>query len=180
MHVLNGSHLWPLLFSRAASVYHGTVSYAAWEGDYFPAGAHVLPIQHLGMDMYAQLHVPADATVAQVTAAWAQKFSGIPAAVLRRTAIDETGIQARRGAYANPSDLTLPGTLSGRVQANWYTAACTIVHRYQLRGVFFWKVNLADNPAHPSSALSTFEHRKGAVAISECPRILYTTGVLSR
>lgn len=32
MHVLNGSHLWPLLFSRAASVYHGTVSYAAWEG----------------------------------------------------------------------------------------------------------------------------------------------------
>jgi hypothetical protein len=58
------------------------------------------------------------------------------------------------------------------VQANWYIAACRTVRRYHLRGVFFWKVDLTDNPAHPATSLSTFEGKEGAVAISECAKIV--------
>jgi len=59
------------------------------------------------------------------------------------------------------------------VQANWFTAACAMVAKYHMRGVFFWKVDLTDNPAHPATSLSTFEGRKGVAAISECARILH-------
>ncbi len=159
-----------------------------WDGDYFghkPAKPNspavsfqvarpkLLPAKYLGMDMYWHMNLPADATQAEVTAAWDGLFGKVPASVLRRTAIDETGIQARAGAYADPGDLGAPGRRSEQVQANWFTAACHMVAKYQMRGVFFWKVNLTDNPAHPATSLSTFEGRKGAAAISGCTRILH-------
>jgi hypothetical protein len=124
------------------------------------------------MDMYWHMHLGAAATSAEVTGAWEALFGKVPGSVLRRTAIDETGIQARAGAYRNPPNLDLPGRPSEQVQANWFTAACTTVHRYHMRGVFFWKVDLTDNPANPATSLSTFEGRSGAVAISECRKIL--------
>jgi hypothetical protein len=37
---------------------------------------------------------------------------------------------------------------------------------------FFWKVDLADNQAHPATSLSTWEGRLGAVAISRCASII--------
>ena len=64
------------------------------------------------------------------------------------------------------------GRLNEGVQVNWFTAACKTVQRYHMRGVFFFKVDLTDNPAHPASSLSTFEGREGAAAIGECARIL--------
>lgn len=173
MHKLNGSPRWPSFLARVSRVYHGVTSYAAWDGDYFPSAGHLLPVRYVGMDMYRRLHLRGSATAAQVTAAWAGFFHQLPAAVLQRTAIDETGIQARQNAYHHPSDLAAPGRLNERVQAHWFTAACRTVRRFHLRGVFFWKADLADNPAHPATSLSTFEGKKGAAAISACARILH-------
>jgi hypothetical protein len=185
---LNPSPLWPSFFGRVSHVYHGLISYTAWDGDYFghnpgtgnrPAAPFrvarpkLLPVKYLGMDMYWHTSLPADATSAEVTAAWEALFGKMPASVLRRTAIDETGIQARAGAYTNPGDLSVAGRPDDQVQANWFTAACATVARYHMRGVFFWKVDLTDNPAHPATSLSTFEGRKGVAAISECKRILH-------
>jgi hypothetical protein len=179
---LNSSPLWPSFFARVSQVYHGVISYTAWDGNYFgsPPGKpmqkatpELLPVKYLGMDMYWHMSLPANATSAEVTAAWEALFGKMPASVLRRTAIDETGIQARAGAYEDPGDLAAPGRRSDRVQANWFTAACLTVAKYHMRGVFFWKVDLTDNPAHPATSLSTFEGRKGAAAISECSRILH-------
>ena len=36
---LNTSPLWPSFFARVSHVYHGLVSYAAWDGNYFGASA---------------------------------------------------------------------------------------------------------------------------------------------
>jgi hypothetical protein len=185
---LNHSGYWPSFFASVSRVYHGVISYAAWDGDYFghdPGGPGrpappfqvarpaLLPAKYLGMDMYWHMNLPPGATPAQVTASWDELFSKVPASVLRRTAIDETGIQARAGAYLNPGDLAAPGRPDEPVQANWFTAACAMVAKYHMRGVFFWKVDLTDNPAHPATSLSTFEGRKGVAAISECARILH-------
>jgi hypothetical protein len=82
------------------------------------------------------------------------------------------GIAARTGAYANPQDLGAAGSLNEKVQVNWFTAACKTVHQYHMRGVFFFKVDLTDNPTHPATSLSTFEGRRGAAAIAACARIL--------
>jgi hypothetical protein len=172
MHYLNASPLWSSFFARMAAVYHGTISYAIWDYDYFPPLTHLPSLKYLGMDMYWHMqNLPANATLSQVTQAWQTLLNEMPASVLRRTAIDETGIEARAGAYANPPLLALPGKFSEEVQVNWFTAACTTVHLYHMRGVFFWKVDLTDNPAFPASSMSTFEGRKAADVISRCARL---------
>jgi hypothetical protein len=168
---LNTSPLWPSFFARVAQIYHGVVSYTAWDKNYI--GAPLLPVKYLGMDMYNGLNLPGTASLAQVTAAWEGYFSRVPGPVRQRTAIDETGIAARAGAYYRPQALGVPGVPSERVQANWFRAACATVRRYHMRGVFFWKVDLTDHPATPATSLSTFEGRKGAVAISDCAQTLH-------
>ena len=37
MNDLNSSPLWPSFFARVSQVYHGVISYAAWDGNYFGA-----------------------------------------------------------------------------------------------------------------------------------------------
>lgn len=171
MRALNPSPLWTPYLGRLASVYHGTVSYSASGLDYF--AGQLLPVRALGMDMYRALPVPGSASQQQVTAAWEAQFARLPASVLSRTAIQETGIGARSDGYADPPDIGLPGTEDQAVQARWFTAACQTAARYHMRGVFFWKVNLTDFPeTHPSRALSTFEGRQGAAAIAACAGIL--------
>jgi hypothetical protein len=181
LHALNTSPLWPSFFARVSQVYHGAISYSSWDGDYFGsapgtlfrvARPELLPVKYLGMDMYWHMNLPATATTTEVTAAWEALFAKVPLSVLRRTAIDEIGIPARAGAYADPQDLGLSGLRSEQVQVNWFTAACATVRRYHMRGVFFFKVDLTDNPAHPATSLSTFEGQEGAGAISECSKIL--------
>jgi len=98
-------------------------------------------------------------------------FKGVPAAVLARTALDEEGISARAGAYRNPPNLNTPGRVDQAVQVRWCTAACKTVARFHMRAVYFFKVDLADNPAKPTKAVSVFEGRKGAVAISACAKL---------
>ncbi|MGD0603186.1 MAG: hypothetical protein ABSA53_06245 [Streptosporangiaceae bacterium] len=173
MRALNSSPYWPMFFTRIGAVYHGVISYAAHQSDYFPSGTQLLRLDYIGVDMYASLNLPSSASSAQVTAAYESSFSHVPASVLRRTAIDETGIQARVGAYQEPSYLYVPGTLDEAVQANWFIAACDTVKKYDMRAVFFWKVDLTDYPVtHPASSLSTFEGKEGARAISRCASIL--------
>jgi hypothetical protein len=173
MNLLHRSPLWPSFFKRVARIYKGLVSYSAWDHNYFDPPIHLLPVKQLGMDMYLPVKLPPNASAKRVTAAWERPFRKLPRSVLHRTAIDETGIQARNGAYRNPPFMFLPGTENENVQANWFHAACATVHRFHMRGVYFWKVDLTDYPAHPATSLSTFEGRKAARTIASCARILH-------
>jgi hypothetical protein len=170
---LNASPYWSAFFTRLSKIYHGVISYAAHQVDYFPPEMQLLPLQYIGVDMYRSLSLPPSASTAEVIAAYESFFSRIPASVLRRTEIDETGIEARAGAYHEPSFLYIPGSLDEAVQANWFIAACDTVKKYDMRAVFFWKVDLTDYPlTHPASSLSTFEGKEGARAIAQCANIL--------
>jgi hypothetical protein len=169
----NSSPDWPMFFARIGEIYHGVISYAAHEADYLPPTTQLLPLNYIGMDMYRSFSLPSSASSAQVTAAYESFFSSVSASVLRRTAIDETGIEARAGAYQKPSYLFIPGSLDEAVQANWFTAACNTVMKYHMRAVFFWKVDLTDYPVtNPASSLSTFEGKEGAQAIRRCASVL--------
>jgi hypothetical protein len=171
MHRLARSTLWGPYLTRLRDTYHGTISYASWDTD-FTAG-RLLPTRPAGLTLYPHLKVLPTASVPQLTAAMQHYLRNVPATLLASAAIDETGIEARRGAYHNPPRLGAPGVLDEQVQANWYLAICHLIKASHMRGVFFWKADLADYPAHPAQALSVFEGRKGAQAISECARILH-------
>lgn len=173
MHALHGSSGWTSFYKRAAKVYRGTLSYASWEGDYFPPASHLQHVSAVGLDMYEDMpKLSGSASEEQVLAGWENWFRKVPASVLRRTTIQETGIAATADAYHDPANLGMSGRLDAKVQANWFTAACQAVRKYHLRGVFFWKVDLTDNPAHPAASLSTFEGRLGVRAIAGCRSIL--------
>jgi glycosyl hydrolase family 113 len=173
MHAMNASPGWPAFFNRLAGAYHGVISYASWDGDFFPPTGHLQQLPALGMDMYEPIpHLAASAPVSAVLAGWERFLDKMPKSVLARTTIQEMGIEARAGAYQHPPALGAAGTLDERVQANWFTAACEAVRKYDMRGLFFWKVDLTDNPAYPASSLSTFEGKLGAQAIANCSSIL--------
>jgi hypothetical protein len=171
MHLLNLSRFWKSFFAKVGRIYHGVVSYAAFMRDYWPPKGHLLPVRLYGMDMYRALPLSVNAPQWVVTKHWERQFATTPVAVLRRTALDEEAIAARAGAYGDPPNLGTPGRLDQAIQVRWFTAACKTVVKYHMRAVYFFKVNLADNPAEPSKALSVFEGRKGAVAISDCAKL---------
>ena len=81
---LNTSPLWPKFFAEVSHVYHGLVSYSAWDGSYFgtspeqpvlTARPELLPVKYLGMDMYWHMsQLPATATAAEVTGGVGRDF----------------------------------------------------------------------------------------------------------
>lgn len=173
MHAMNRNPGWTGFFKKIGRVYHGVVSYAAWDGDYFPPHSHLLTVPSLGMDFYeAMPQLRPSASEAKVLAGWEGFLHLMHPSVLERTTMQEIGIEARAGAYADPPNLEAKGKLDQVIQARWFTAACKSVHKYKMRGLFFWKVDLVDNPAHPTKAVSVFEGRQGAKAIAACAAIL--------
>jgi hypothetical protein len=169
MHRMSTSPLWTGFFKRVQSVYHGNLTYASWDADYFPPAQHLLPLPSIGMDFYEGMpKLAATASIAQVTAAWATYFSRVPRSVLERTTLQEVGIAASPKAFERPPDLNMYGAADTGLQARWFAAACNTVVRFDLRGIFFWKVDLADYPRTPTSSLSVFEGRSAARAIAQC------------
>jgi hypothetical protein len=163
---------WKSFLARSAKIFRGQISYAQNQYVYFPPHTDLPPTTLTGVDMYEPLKLSPGATLSQVEAAYDKYFAAVPTSILRRSAIQETGIEARAGAYQDPPNLGLTGTLDPAVQYNWFMAGCQAVKRFHLRAIFFWKVDLADNPAHPATSLSTWEGRRGAAAISSCASIL--------
>jgi glycosyl hydrolase family 113 len=171
LHGLFGSPLWRGFLTKVHSVYRGTITSSAWQLDYFSHPARLPPTSLLGLDPYPHVKLPASATVSQLVRAWDQDFSQVPAAVLARTVMQEVGIPAQVGAYAHPELWGKPGRPDQLAQARWFTAACDVVRQYHMRGVYFYEVNLTEDPANPLPFSAFFEGKKGASAIHGCLRI---------
>lgn len=164
---------WSAFLAKCAQVFSGQISYTQNQYMYFPPVTELPPTELTGVDMYEPLRAASSAPLATVASVYEAYFAEMPSSLLRRTAIQETGIEARFGAYADPPNLGRIGPLDEAIQYNWFMAGCETVKRFHLRGIFFWKVDLADYPVtHPASSLSTFEGRSGAVAISKCASII--------
>lgn len=164
---------WPSFLARSARVFTGQISFTSDDVSFFPKPVNLPPTRLTGVDMYEGLRLYPTATLSQVVAAYEKFFTTLPASLLRRTAIQETGIEARYAAYGDPPNLTIQGPEDEAVQYNWFTAGCDAVKRFHLRGIFFWKVDLADYPVtHPAPSLSTFEGKEGATAIAKCASIV--------
>jgi len=165
---------WAWFFAKAAGIYRGILSYAQWggepgDGGFFYGDGHLMPVSEYGVTAYPNIALPATATVTDLTAAWEAFLSRVPAPVLHRTAIDEIGIPAAAGAYGRPWDWPGSGPPDDEVQARWFTAACTAAAAEHMRGIWFWNINLADDPAAPSPSPVKFENRPAAeAAIRSC------------
>jgi hypothetical protein len=171
LNILDASNAWPSFFRRVAKIYHGTVSYAAYQSEYFSAAPQLLPVTWPGVDPYPDLHLPDTATQHQLIAAWEAFFRQVPPAVLAQTTLEEVGFAGVSGAYNAPQKWNSARQPNALMTARWFTAACTIVHQYHMRGIYFYEVNITDNPLHPLSFPAFFVDRPGAKAIAGCRSI---------
>jgi hypothetical protein len=167
---LEGSPEWKPFFKAASRVYPGQLSYATWGGNFFSPHRALPPVAEYGVTAYPDIRLPDSASVAQLTAAWTSFLRRAPAAVLQRTAIDEIGIPAEAGAYRDPwAWNNQHGRQDDQVQARWFEAACAAAVAAHMRGIFFWNVNLIDDPEHPYASLVKIEGRpQSEAAIRNC------------
>jgi len=172
---LNTASQWPGFLARVRRVFHGVVSYAADRADYLaPANRLLLPVRLYGTTAYPDSNLPDSASAGQLAAFWERVYGRVPEPILSKTMIDEIGIPAQAGAYAEPWAWRRVAPLDETVQARWFTAACTAVEALHMRGLYFWNVNLADDPAYPPfPSPTTFEGKRGAAAIGRCARIFH-------
>jgi hypothetical protein len=72
-----------------------------------------------------------------------------PRGILSDTTIAETGMPAAATAYTEPSkwNVLIKEATAPQVQARWISAVCRTVQRLRMGGVYFYDVNLDDNPA---------------------------------
>jgi len=104
--------------------------------------------------------------VEELTWAWEGFLRNAPASVLERTAIDETGIAAKAGAYQHPQTFNgMTGTADDTVQQRWFDAACRAAGAEHPRGIYFWSMPLNDNPSAPYPSLDLFEGRETSLAV---------------
>jgi hypothetical protein len=166
--------LWRGFFRSAARIYKGILSYATWGGHtptqgFFSGSAEPLPSAEFGATAYPQVNLGKTASVASLTKAWESYLTAhTPAWALRRTAIDEIGIPALAGAYADPWLWdNVSGTADPTVQARWFQAACAAVTAEHMRGIYFWSEPLNDDPANPFNSLVGFLGRPASLAAIE-------------
>lgn len=164
---------WLEFLSKVRRVYRGRVSYASWGRDFYPAHQVIPPTTWYGVTAYPDILLPDSASVGQLVRAWVRVFRFVPHSILTRTAIQEIGIPAGDGAYHYPWDWNRPYVLNETVQVRWFLSACYAARQLHLRGIYFWNLNLTNDPAHPPKPSPvTFEGKRGAKAIRQCTTIL--------
>jgi hypothetical protein len=157
------SRLWGPLDAALRRVYHGTLAFDSnWYGVSSLRGAGGKGLRE-GVDAY-----PAIPT--NIVQGWKAYDHRLP----HGTVEAEVGIAAVRGASAAPYKHTWPGrAIDGKVQADWFTAACHAAASAHLGGIYFWSVGLGTTFPGPTTANPlNWGDSPGARAISACFALL--------
>lgn len=140
---------WKAAVSLCKLLYKGTL---VWDYSWQSAESKVtLSGTSFAIDAYPKLtQLTPTSTVTQITKAWTAllRTKGYHLPSVSATTIDEIGIAAQDGAYANPSDTAFPLTthpFNQKIQANWFSAACSFVKKNHLKGLFYWGPFLTTN-----------------------------------
>jgi hypothetical protein len=166
---LQQSPQWQALLETARQSYSGTISWADNWLDY--QGGNYGPLADIGIDAYPKFKVDNGATVEQLTALWAQWINATKPQS-SSVSLQEVGIPAQNGAYANPGDWGKAHvTINQTIQANWFTAACRAAKQTGINGIYFWKIDVNTDPslANPVTDPSPeFIGRESEVAMRQC------------
>lgn len=169
---LQYSRSWPWFLSKAHADCACQVSFATQMTQYLQNSVNLPRTKALGVDLYAALNLPSNASQVKVTAGWEAYLSKVAKSRLSRTSLDETSIRATAGAYKHPANWNAGGKPAPQVQARYFTAACQAAAKYHMQAVFFFFVPLNDNPAAPFSFPAFFVRNAGSKAIHGCRSIL--------
>jgi Glycoside Hydrolase Family 113 len=154
---MEGDYRWQSLLDTAAKHFSGEIGYDAnW--DQYIADPITMPTENLGVDAYFPVNAPDTASVHTLVDGWNAWLDKKATGPLPQIVLSESGIAAMDGAYAAPGDFSTRRRVNSEVQANWYTAVCSVVQQRHMSGVYWWSVPFARNPfAAPDSTDSRLD-----------------------
>jgi hypothetical protein len=166
---------WARLVSRLSSQYNGPLIYAE-SGAQFLKNDDVVPgFTTYGVHTDAYFGEPGatpSESMADLYHGWAGHFDSPTAS---GTVLQEVGFDAQATGYQEPQAVVGPPTDPQYLymQQTWFTMVCTIVHHFNLAGVYFWNLNFNINPAmtpgnDANLGPTDWMNRPGATAIASC------------
>jgi hypothetical protein len=160
---------WRTVATGLGDVYSGELDYSANHDRLRKNGP--APGISLSVDAYPPVKVGDGATVAQLTAGWNEWLTdNRGSGKLSDLVLAEVAIGARSGAYREPWSPHAKGTIRPEIQQRWFDAACEVMRKRDLAGIYFWMLNLDSDPtAQPSDkAPMDFAARPGEKNIARC------------
>lgn len=143
---------WTWLEAKARQLFTGQLDYAVNYGRWQLVPSYE-PVPVAAVDAYPVLPVGNFAPVGRLTNAWVNWLLTQPESVLHQTVLQEVGIAAVVGAYAEPARSYPVGTpIDINVQVKWFEAACNAAKQVGLAGIYFYDVNGIDQPQSPAAA----------------------------
>lgn len=141
---------WTIFEKTVAQIFKGqqiyAVNYGRWQED-----PSYDPVPDPPVDAYPQLGLGNNATVAELKAAWIKWLHNQPSSVVEKTVLQEVGIAAVAGSYAEPAAAKPSGTpLDLQIQRNWFASACAAAKAEHMAGIYFYSVNSTDRPSEPA------------------------------
>jgi hypothetical protein len=141
---------WSIFEAAVRNLFSGqqlyAVNYGRWQED-----PPYEPVPDPAVDAYPILGLGDGASVPELTSAWVTWLGHQPDSVLRKTVLQEVGIAAVAGAYAEPALVAPTGTpIDVTIQQNWFAAACAAAKLAHLAGLYYYAVNSTDQPSDPA------------------------------
>ena len=139
---------WSGVISAARADYQGQLTYADNWDSYVEQSAS-MPVDQVGVDAYPDLTDLGDnATVPQIVAGWNAWLDQKTTGPLPDSLFYEVDAPAEQGAYQHPGSWENAGpTLDLTVQANWFKAVCQVAQSRDLAGLYWWRVDMQQDPA---------------------------------
>jgi hypothetical protein len=143
---------WSRVTKAAAKIFHGELGYSA-NHDRLPGS---MPIDGVvkSVDAYPPVDLPDTATVPEITAELNKWLAANTIGATPNLVLAEVAISAHGGAYKKPFSTAADGVLVPQIQQRWFDAACALMHKRNLGGMYFWMINLDADPrtAKPTAA----------------------------
>jgi hypothetical protein len=154
---MEGDPRWKDLISAIGRVFGGQVSYDANWSDYITTPQVEVPVPTFGVDAYFPVDAPDSAPVAELVAGWDSWLDRKTAGPLPGLVLSEVAIGAEDDAYDSPGNFYVDNPYNPQVQANWYTAVCTVARQRDMAGMYVWSLDFNANPARPPASESPLD-----------------------
>jgi hypothetical protein len=154
---MEGDPRWAGLTGAIGHVFHGQISYDVNWSDYITTADVQVPVRSFGVDAYFPVDAPDSAPVSELVAGWDAWLDRKTSGPLRSLVLSEVAIGAEDDAYDSPGNFYVNNPYNPRVQANWYTAVCTVTGQRHMAGMYVWSLDFNANPAAPPRSESPLD-----------------------
>jgi len=151
---MEGDPHWTALIAAVAGVFHGQISYDVNWSDYITTTQVQVPAPSFGVDAYFPVDAPDSAPVSALVAGWNAWLDRKSTGPLSSIVFSEVAIGAEDGAYESPGNFYVTNPYNPQVQANWYTAVCTVTRQRHVAGMYVWSLDFNSDPGDPPASQS--------------------------